>query len=44
VAWIFLEVLLALVIAVAIVAWTMAPRRRKSRRETTGDARPDRNR
>lgn len=41
-AWIILEVLLALVIAVTIVVWTTAPGRRKSRREPTDDARPDR--
>ena len=31
--WIFLEVLVALVIAVAIVAWTMGPKRSKPRGE-----------
>jgi hypothetical protein len=36
--WLFLEVLVALVIAVAIVAWTMGPKRKRSRGEFTDDA------
>jgi hypothetical protein len=38
--WFFLEALVALVIAVAIVAWTMGPKRTKSRRERTDDTGP----
>jgi hypothetical protein len=38
--WLFLEMLVALVIAVAIVTWTMGPKRKKSRRERTDDAGP----
>jgi hypothetical protein len=37
-AWFFLEALVALVIAVVIVAWTMGPKRKKSRGEFTDDA------
>jgi hypothetical protein len=40
-AWFFLEALVALLIAVGIVAWTMGPKRRKRPRVTTSDA--DRN-
>jgi hypothetical protein len=39
--WILLEALVALVIAVAIVAWTMGPKRKRSRRDTGGDAGPE---
>ena len=41
--WFLLEALLALVIAVAIVMWTMGPKRNKPPRESandTGDGRP----
>jgi hypothetical protein len=38
--WIFLEALVALVIAVAIVAWTMGPKRKNARRELTDDTDP----
>lgn len=38
--WILLEALLALGVGVAIVAWTIAPSWRKSRRERADDARP----
>lgn len=38
--WLLLEVLLALVIAVAIVVWTMGPRRKKARRDLPDDAGP----
>jgi hypothetical protein len=37
-AWFFLEALVALLIAVGIVAWTMGPKRRKPPRVTAGDA------
>jgi hypothetical protein len=36
--WFFLEALVALLIAVGIVAWTMGPKRRKPPRVTAGDA------
>jgi hypothetical protein len=36
--WFFLEALVALLIAVGIVAWTMGPKRRKPPRVTTSDA------
>jgi cobalamin biosynthesis Mg chelatase CobN len=36
--WFFLEALVALLIAVGIVAWTMGPKRRKRPRVTAGDA------
>jgi hypothetical protein len=36
--WFFLEVLVALLIAVGIVAWTMGPKRRKPPRVTADDA------
>ena len=35
--WFLLEALLALLIAVAIVMWTMGPRRTKPPRESTND-------
>jgi hypothetical protein len=35
--WFLLEALLALVIAVAIVTWTMGPKRRKPPRESSND-------
>jgi hypothetical protein len=35
--WFFLEALVALLIAVAIVTWTMGPRRRKPPRDADGD-------
>jgi hypothetical protein len=35
--WFLLEALLALVIAVAIVTWTMGPKRRKPPRESSSD-------
>jgi hypothetical protein len=38
--WIFLEALLALVIAIAIVAWTMGPKRKRSGRGAGGESRP----
>lgn len=38
--WILLEALFALGVGVAIVAWTIAPSWRKSRRERTDDAGP----
>jgi type II secretory pathway pseudopilin PulG len=38
--WILLEALLALGVGVAIVAWTIAPSWRKSRRERTDDTGP----
>lgn len=38
--WFFLEALVALVIAVAIVAWTMGPKRKKPRGDFTDDAGP----
>jgi hypothetical protein len=38
--WIFLEALVALAIAVAIVAWTMGPKRKKVHRELTDDTGP----
>jgi hypothetical protein len=39
--WFFLEALVALLIAVAIVAWTMGPKRRKRPRVIAGDADSD---
>jgi hypothetical protein len=36
--WFLLESLFALVVAVAIVWWTMGPRRRKPPRDSTNDA------
>ena len=35
--WFLLEALLALLIAVAIVMWTMGPKRNKPPRESTND-------
>ena len=36
--WFLLEMLFALVVAVAIVWWTMGPRRRKPPRESANDS------
>ncbi len=36
--WFFLEALVALLIAVGIVAWTMGPKRRKPPHVTASDA------
>ena len=38
--WFFLEALVALLIAVAFVAWTMGPKRRKPPRKTDRDESP----
>jgi hypothetical protein len=40
--WFFLEALVALLIAVGIVVWTMGPKRRKPPRVTASDADRDR--
>jgi hypothetical protein len=39
--WIFLESLVALAIAVAIVGWTIAPLRKRRKRERSRSARED---